>query len=184
MADDSQFPVLQGAEEVSGTRQRRESKARLGFLLFLFSVVLIVSGEVWGASVAARLAGSSGPKRLESIKYGYGGGLVGALFGGALFAAIALRSHVRVSKYAIYEVEDPIRLLAGFFVRRDVACFCVLAVAIAGAVAGSILPDIQDRELGRKSFEEYRLLGAAIGVAVTGLVAWILFLRWRALDCS
>ena len=184
MDDDSRLPVLRGAEDVSKTRQRRESKARLGFLLFLFAVVLLVSGEVWGAAVTARLAGTSGPNRLESIKYGYGGGLVGALFGGALFALIALRSHVSAPKYVLMDVEDPVTTLSGFFVRRDVACFCVLAVAIAGALTGSILPDIQDRELGRKSYEQYRLLGGAVGVAATGVVLWVLFLRWRTLDAS
>ena len=94
MADDSQIPVLVGAEDVSKTRQRREFKARLGFCLFLFAVLLIVSGEVWGAAVAGRLAGSSLSNRLASVKYGYGAGLVGALLGGASFAALALRSHV------------------------------------------------------------------------------------------
>ena len=182
MADDSQIPVLVGAEDVSKTRQRREFKARLGFCLFLFAVLLIVSGEVWGAAVAGRLAGSSLSNRLASVKYGYGAGLVGALLGGASFAALALRSHVTAPKYILLEAEDPVASLAGFFVRRDVACFFVIGVAIVGAMAGSIAPDIYDRDQGRPSYEQFRLLGGLAGVVATSLMLWVLYLRWKSLD--
>ena len=184
MADDSQIPVLVGAEDVSKNRQRRELKARLGFCLFLFSVLLLVSGEVWGAAIAGRLAGSSWSNRLASVKYGYGAGLVGALLGGASFAALAMRSHVSAPKYVFLEVEDPVSSLAGLFVRRDVACFLVIGVAILGAMAGSVSPDIYDRDHGKPSYEQYRLLGGLAGVVCTGVMLWVLYAHWRTLDRS
>jgi hypothetical protein len=100
------------------------------------------------------------------------------------FAALALRSHVTVHRYVLLEGEDLVGSLAGFFVRRDVACFLVIGVAILGAMAGSVSPDIYDRDHGRPSYEQYRLLGGLAGVVGTGLMLWVLYARWKTLDRS